>query len=51
MVDLGNETTKSARSDIDLLAIIGSTSSVDIETCQDFTDGLVDSKDDLALSQ
>jgi hypothetical protein len=47
MVDLGDEAAQCSGSYIDLVAIIGAASGVNIETRQDFTDGLVDSQDNL----
>lgn len=47
MVDLGDEAAQCSGSHIDLAAIIGATSGVNVKTCQDFTDGLVDPQDNL----
>ena len=51
MIDLSDEAAQSAGSDVDLLAVIGSASSVDVETCQNLADGLVDAQDDLAPTE
>lgn len=50
VVYLGNEAAQCSGSDIDLLAVIGSASSINIETCEDLADRLVNAQDDLRLS-
>src|SRR5688572_19286337 len=47
VVDLGDEAAKGTRRNIDLLAIIGTASSVDVEASQNFADGLVNAQNDL----
>lgn len=47
MVDLRDEASESTRRDIDLLAIVGTAGSINVEAGENFADGLVDSKDNL----
>lgn len=47
VVDLCNEASKGSGSDINLLSVIGSTSSINIEAGEDFTNRFVYTKNNL----